>query len=86
MTLIWRMRVESWISKATFVHAHAHAHTPGHPHLHKHVRARTHRQIFNIYCFSMTTIIRGLASILRYSYISPRVINKEAQIKVSQFL
>ena len=33
-------------------------------------RARTHRPISNIYCFSTATIIHERASMLRYTYIA----------------
>ena len=39
---IWRVRVASWISKATRTHAHAHAHAPGHLQTHTHANARVH--------------------------------------------
>jgi hypothetical protein len=61
---IWRIRVASWISKATCTHAHAHAHALGHP------QARTHRKIFNICCFCTAKIIRESASVLRCTYIA----------------
>ena len=43
--------LHGWISKATHTYAHAYAHTPGHLH------ARTHRQLYNTYCFSTATLV-----------------------------
>ena len=59
---IWRIRVASWISKATCTHSHAHAHTPA--------LARAHTLISNTYCFSTATMIRERALKLRYTYIA----------------
>ena len=35
-----------------------------------HTHARTHRSIYNTYCFSTATIIRERASVLRCTYIA----------------
>ena len=34
-----------------------------------HMHARTHRPLSHIYCFSVATMIRECASLLRYTYI-----------------
>ena len=44
-TIVLRMRIACWISKATGAHA------PGHR------RTRTHREICNTYCFSTATVV-----------------------------
>jgi hypothetical protein len=65
MIKIWRIRVACWIKRVTRVNVNAYAHASEHPH----ARTQTRRQICNSYCFS-TTMIRNLASMLRYTYSS----------------
>jgi hypothetical protein len=48
---IWRILVTYRISNATRAHAHANAHAPRHSH------SCTHRQIYNIYCFSTARVV-----------------------------
>jgi hypothetical protein len=45
---IWRIRVESWISKATCTYAHAHVHAPGCPHARTHKHAHTDQEVILI--------------------------------------
>ena len=71
---IWRIRVACWESKATSTYAHAHAHAHGYPY------ARAHRPISNNNCFSMATMIRERASMLRDTYIVCLVSNSFAWI------
>jgi hypothetical protein len=49
---IWHIRVDWHISRATCTYAHAHA--LGYPHAR--ARVRTHRPIFNTYCFSTAMV------------------------------
>ena len=67
---IWRIGAACCISKATWTHAHAHAHTPEHLHVRTYTSARTHRQIYNTYCFYTANMISESASMLRCTYIS----------------
>ena len=48
---VWHIRIACWISKATHAQEHARAQTP------TRMRARAHRQICNIYCFSTVKLI-----------------------------
>jgi hypothetical protein len=63
-------------------YTHAQAHAPGY--LHKQVRAHTHTQIYNTYCFSTAKIIIESASLLRYTYIGSLVILYSWQWHVAQ--
>ena len=70
---IWR-RVACWSSKATCGQIHARAcvptHTQTHAHVLIHTRARTYREICNIYCFSTATILFEGALLLLNKYIA----------------
>ena len=81
------MRVACWVSNATRLKAHALTRaptpTPTHTHAHACTRLRalslslslshTHTQICNTYCFSTATVVRELASALRYTCIASDV-------------
>jgi hypothetical protein len=61
--------VACWIIKATSAQAKARTRTPPPTHpctplTHTH----THTEIYNIFCFSVATIFRKIASVLRYTY------------------
>ena len=81
---IWRTRVAYWISKATIANVHAHTHAsqaPTHVYViahtqHLRTHARTQRQICNTYCFSVASVIRKRASILRYACIACLVVRR----------
>ena len=66
--MIWRTRVECWMSKATRTHSQAHSLAPGHQRARTrtHTHTHTHTQANILIAFRLQRWFRQRASILRY--------------------